>query len=108
MLWKKNCQNSEPIAAGDTIENQVFSYNNDCIHVDGAANVISFPCGNTDNQIFALIYVTADTFLLQAKHSGKCLYIQGASDDNGANVQQLACRNNGDTSEVCRKVDQQG
>lgn len=95
------------------MKNLAFSFETDCIDVVNAsqnsqANVIAYPCNFNENQQFDVEFVDNTWFRLVANHSRQCLYVEGASTANGANIQQLTCRRNGDGSELFRFFDVMG
>ena len=85
-------------------EKHLIFYNSDCLSIGDnstteGALVYAKPCSNSSSQ-----QVTAETengsYRFVFQNSQKCLYVQGASSSDGAALQQLTCRRNGDSSEL--------
>jgi Ricin-type beta-trefoil lectin domain-like len=77
-----------------------------CMNVQGAslsnsAKVIQYSCSETStatNDQWKLVRVFRDVldyYQLRNRHSGKCLNVQGASANNGADLVQYTCDPNG-------------
>lgn len=61
-------------------------------HTNDLQGVILFPPNNQKNQLFDQVSQTLDgSFSLVARHSAKCLDVDGASDENGAPIIQFTC-----------------
>jgi hypothetical protein len=61
-------------------------------HTNDLQGVILFPANNQKNQLFDQVAQTLDgSFSLVARHSSKCLDVDGASDENGTPIIQFTC-----------------
>ncbi len=69
--------------------------NNQCIKPLSAAdhNAMTNSSCASDNSIFKLEYISADTFRIKNKNNNKCLY---ASPDDGGKIKQLGCSDSPD------------
>ncbi len=87
-----------------TTKHEIF-YNTDCLAIgDGSSTegalVYAKPCQKLASQTLAYEKLSNNTYRFIFQNSQKCLYVQGASSAEGAALQQLSCRRNGDTSEL--------
>ncbi|SMF14142.1 RICIN domain-containing protein [Pseudobacteriovorax antillogorgiicola] len=85
----------------------------DCIDISGGwtwdnINAIAYPCHSDDNQRFQFEYVNDTDFRLIAKHSGKCLFVEGASNQVEANIHQKTCARDGNQYEIFTFIHRQG
>ncbi|GGU10742.1 RICIN domain-containing protein [Streptomyces lateritius] len=59
--------------------------------VQDYATVIQYGCGNNTNQQWRLVQKDNGYFSIEARHSGKCLTVTSASNDNDTTLIQYDC-----------------
>ena len=97
-----------PASSATTIANgsrYALTFGSDCMDVAGAstavsARIIAYPCSFQANQLFRFELAATATFRIIAENSKLCLYIYGASVNDGMPLEQQTCRRNGDSSEL--------
>jgi TolA-binding protein len=97
------------IGTPSTTKHAIF-YATDCLAVGDnstteGALVYARPCNNASSQTLSFERLDNNTYRFVFQNSQKCLYVQGASSSDGAALQQISCRRNGDTSELFQFAD---
>lgn len=99
--------------AGQIIQNRIIFSGQSCLGVDAKSTannalIKAQACDNSAFQRYNAEMMANGQMLLMNRGSAKCFYVEGASSNDGAKIQQQDCRRNGDTSGVFKFTDVQG
>ena len=100
-------------AAGQVIQNRIIFSGQTCLGVDAKSTannalIKGQACDNSAFQRYNAEVLANGQMLLINRGSAKCFYVEGASSNAGAKIQQQDCRRNGDTSGTFKFIEVQG